>query len=104
MCLLMQRLLTISLLQNDTWPWTHTHTHARAHTTDFSLKKQFSLFALFCLKCYLILFSSSPFPGQSQNAEYLERKKGKLADRLPIFFTSFRDLLFFPRPTKEDSF
>ena len=69
---------------------THTHT--------FLLKAV--LFALFCSKWYLVLFSSSPFPGQS---EYW-RKKGMPADRLPIFSVSFRHVLFSSRPTEEDSF
>lgn len=51
-----------------------------------------------------MLFSSSLFPGQSQNTEYFERKKGMPADRLPISSMSFRHVLFSSRPTEEDSF
>ena len=40
----------------------------------------------------------------SQNTEYLERKKGMPANRLPIFSVSFRHVLFSSRPTEEDSF
>ena len=68
----------------------------------FSLKSSFLYLLCFVLQdiWFSFLFLLSWLPGQSQNTEYLERKKGKPANRLPIFFVSFRDYCFSSDPPK----
>lgn len=73
--------------RKDIWPWFDTHT--------LFFKKQFSLLLCFVYQgSGLSFFLFSLLPGWSQNIEYLERKKGKLANRLSISFVSFRDYYF----------
>lgn len=80
--------------RKDIWPWFYTHT--------LFFKNQFSLLLCFVYQgSWLSFFLLSLLPGQSQNIEYLERKKGKLANRLSISFVAFRDYYFSLGPPKK---